>query len=174
MDKVTFRQHLDQTTTMLVDFTKTLCYNDIAENYKYRITPNSRTVDKDDDHLTDIEISVLNIWNKHENSFLTADQIVDLFNHDNKVPVWIDTTIYEAGQDFTIIDLFCSRRLRDDNELYHQGQIMPFHLQVATPPDHLKLQKNGKFDVNWKKRLDENGKSKTLLTRLKTLLGLTT
>ena len=124
--------------------------------------------------MTDIEIAVLNIWNKHENSFLTADQIVDLFNHDNKVPVYVDTTIYEAGQDFTIIDLFCSRRLRDDNELYHQGQIMPFHLQVATPPDHLKLEKDGKFDVNWKKRLDKNGKYKTLLTRLKTLLGLNT
>ncbi len=66
MDKVTFRQHLDQATTMLVDFTKTLCYNDIADNYKYRITPNSRAVDKDDEHLTDNEIAVLNIWNKYE------------------------------------------------------------------------------------------------------------
>ena len=173
MDKVTFRQHLDQATTMLVDFTKTICYNDIADNYKYRITPNSRTVDKDDKHLTNSEIAVLNIWNKHENRFLTADQIVDLFNHDNKVPVWVDTTIYEAKQDLTIIDLFCSRRLRDDNDLYHQGQIMPFHLQVATPPDHLRDEKNGKCDVNWKKRFDENRKSKTLLTRLKTLFGLT-
>ncbi len=105
---------------------------------------------------------------------MTADQIVDLFHHDNQVPVWVDTTIYEAGQDVTIIDLFCSRRLRDDDELYHQGQIMPFHLQVATPPDHLKVEKNGKFDVNWKKRLDDKRKPKTLLTRLKTLLGLTT
>ena len=158
---------------MLVDFTKTLCYNEIVHNYKYRITPNSRTVDKDDEHLTDSEIAVLNIWNKYENSFLTADQIVDLFNHDNKVPVWVDMTIYEARQEVTIIDLFCSRRLRDDNELYHQGQIMPFHLQVATPPDHLKVEENGKFDVNWKRQLDDKRTSKTLLTRLKKMFSLT-
>jgi len=173
MDKTTFRQHLDKATTMLVDFTETLCYNDIADNYKYRITPNSRATGKGDEHLTESEIAVLNIWNKYENETLTAGQIVDLFHHDNKVPVWIDITIYEAGQDFTVIDLYCSRRLRDDNDLNHQGQIVPFHLQVAMPPDHLKIKKNDKFDVNWKKRFDDKRKRKTLLARLKDLLNLT-
>ena len=43
-----------------------------------------------------------------------------------------------------------------------------------TPPDHLKIEKNGKFDVNWKKRLDDKKNSKTLFTRLKTLMGVTT
>jgi len=167
MDKVTFRKHLDGATTLLVDFTKTLCYNNIADNYKYRITPNSRTVDKDDEHLTESEITVLKVWNKYENQFLTADQIIDLFHHDNQVPVWVDTTIYEATQELTVIDLLCSRRLRDDNALYHQGEIMPFHLQVAMPPDHLKIEIDGKFDVNWKKRLDDERKPKSLLTKIK-------
>lgn len=172
MDKIIFRQHLDKATIALADFTKTLCYNNISDNYKYRITPNSRTADKDDEHLTEKEIAVLQTWNEHENEILTAEQVVDLFHHDNKVPVWIDTTIYEARQDLTVIDLFCSRRLRDDNELYHQGEIMPFHLQVASPPDHLKIEQDGKFDVNWKKRLDDSKKPKTLLDRFKKLLGL--
>ncbi len=170
MDKPTFRQHLDEATTMLVDFTNTLCYNDIVNNFKYRITPNSRTVDQDDEHLTDQEISVLKSWNKYENDILTAEQITDLFHHDNKVPVWIDTSIYEAKHNLTVVDLFCSRRLRDDKELYHQGQIMPFHLQVAMPPDHLKIEKNGKFDINWKKKRDDSSKPKTLFARLKKLL----
>ena len=174
MDKVTFRQHLRQATTMLVDFTKTLCYNNIAENCKYRITPNSRTVDTDDGHLTESEITILKIWNKYENNILTAEQIVELFHHDNQVPVWVDTTIYEARQDLTIIDLYCSRRFRGDNKLLHQGQIMPFHLQVAMPPDHLKVEKNGKFDVNWKKRLENKKKSKTLLTQLEEIFGFKT
>ncbi len=172
MHKAIFKQHLDRATTMLVDFAKTLCYNDIADNYKYRITPNLRTVDKDDKHLTETEISVLNIWNKHENSILTADQIVELFHHDNQVPVWVDITIYEARKDLTIIDLLCSRRLRDDNELYHQGQIMPFHLQVATPPDQLKIERDGKFDINWKKRIEYKRNPKSLMTRLNQLLNL--
>ncbi len=67
MDKPTFRQHLDEATMALVEFTITLCYNDIAENFRYRITPNSRTVDKDDEHLTESEVVVLKNWNQHEN-----------------------------------------------------------------------------------------------------------
>lgn len=170
MDKITFRQHIDEATKLLVDFTKTLCFNDIADNYKYRITPSARTVDKDDDHLNEYEIAVLKIWNTHENKILTTDQIVDLLHHNNTVPVWIDATIYEARKDLTVIDLFCSRRLRNDNELYHQGKIMPFHLQVSTPPDQLKIEKDGKFDVNWKKRLDDKKNSRSLLTKFKELL----
>lgn len=172
MDKVTFREHLDRATIMLAEFTKTLCYNDIAENYKYRITPNTTTVNKDDEHLTEGEITVLNIWNKYKNETMTADRIVDLLHHDNKVPVWINTTIYEARLDLTIIDLFCSRRLRDDNELYHQGQIMPFHLQVPIPPDQLKIEKNVKFDLNWKKRVDDKKNPKSMLIKIKRLLNL--
>jgi hypothetical protein len=172
MDKSIFRQHLNEATKLLVDFTKTLCFNNIADNYKYRIIPNSREVDKKDTHLTKSEIAILNIWNQYGNSILTADKVVDLFHHDNKVPVWINITIYEAKQGITIIDLFCSRRFRDDNELYHQGPIMPFHLLVAMPPDQLKVENDSKFDVNWKKYLDDKRKPKTLLTRLRYVLNL--
>jgi hypothetical protein len=154
MDKETFRQHLDEATTKLVDFTKTLCYNDIADKYGYRIIPSCRLVDAGDTHLTTTEIAVLKTWNEYKNKTLTSGQIVDLLYHDNKVPVWINMTIYEARKDLTIIDLFCSRRLRNDNELYHQGQIMPFHLQVPIPPAKLKIEKEGKFDINWQKRFD--------------------
>jgi hypothetical protein len=169
MDKITFRQHLDEATTKLVDFTKTLCYNDIATNYAYRITPNCRLVDAGDTHLTPTEISVLKTWNKYENKTLEAGQIVDLFHHDNKVPVWINMTIYDARKDLTIIDLFCSRRLRSDNALYHQGQIMPFHLQVPMPQDQLKVEKDGKFDINWKKRLDNQKSQTNMLIQFKKL-----
>ena len=167
MDKIIFKQHLDEATTMLVDFTKELCYNNIADRYKYRITPNSRIVDKDNEYLIGSEIAILKVWNKYENQTLCVEQVVDLLHHNNKVPVWIDTTIYEARQDLTIINLLCSRRLRGDRELYHQGQIMPFHLLVAMPSDHLKIEKDGKFDVNWKKRLDDKKKPKNILTGLK-------
>lgn len=155
MNKIEFKKHLDEATKMLVEFSKQLCYNDFAENYKYLITPNSRVIDKNDEYLNDKEISVLNEWNKYKNKHLEANQIIDLFNHDDKVPVWIDMSIYEARPNLTVIDLFCSRRLRTDNELYHQGPIMPFHLQVAIPPDHLKVERDGKFDINWQKIRDQ-------------------
>lgn len=159
MDKITFRQHLDKATTAVADFTRQLCYNYIVDNYQYRITPNSRTHGKGHEYLTEKEIGVLNAWNEYEHKTLTAEQIVNLFHHDNQVPAWIDITVYEAGKRLTIIDLYCSRRLRDDNELYHQGPLMPFHLLVAIPPDHLRIEKNGKFDVNWKAKKLLDGQS---------------
>jgi len=169
MDKVKFKHHLDEATKRLTEFTKTLCYNDLKDNYRYLITPNSRTVAKDDEHLNEKEKSVLNTWNEYEGQHLTANQIVDLFHHNNKVPVWVDMTIYEARPDVTVIDLFCSRRLREENELMHPG-LPPFHLLVATPPDNLKIEIEGKFDVNWKKKRDDNNKPKGILTRLKQLI----
>jgi hypothetical protein len=157
MDKEKFRRHLDEATKRLIDFTRTLCYNDFSDNYKYTITPNSRAVAKGDEHLSEMEISVLSTWNKYQGQLLTANQIVDLFHHDNKVPVWVDASVCEALPDLTIIDLFCSRRLREEKELMHPG-LPPFHLQVATPPDNLKEEINSKFDVNWKKKRDDKHK----------------
>ncbi len=169
MDKIKFRQHLDEATKRLIDFTKTLCYNDFSNNYKYLITSNSRTIADNDKHLNEKETSVLETWNKSEGKLLTADQVVELLHHNNKVPVYIDCTVYQAEQNLTIIDLFCSRRLRAESELMHPG-LPPFHLQVTTPPQNLKVEINGKFDVNWKKKRDEKSKPKGFLGKLKQLL----
>ena len=172
MDKIVFKQHLDEATIMLIDFSKQLCYNDFAETYKYIITPEMRITDNDDRYMNDKEIAVLRDWNKYENKLLEASQIVDLFNQDGKLPVWIDMSVYETRPSLTIIDLFCCTRLRDDDELYYQGQIMPFHLQVAIPPNHLKVEKDGKFDINWKKLRDMKQKPNKTLTKLRRFLGL--
>ena len=74
MDKVKFRHHLEEVTEHLIDFTKTLCYNNFSDNYKYIITPNSRIVAKDDEHLNEKEIFVLKTWKKFEGQLLTATE----------------------------------------------------------------------------------------------------
>lgn len=170
MDKFTFRKHLSDASNLLVEFTCQYCYNDISKNFKYRIIPNSRTVEKNDNQLTQNEISILKTWNKYADKLLNTDEITDLLHRENKVPVWINITIYEASADFTIIDLLCSRRIRDDNELYHKGPVMPFHVQVAMPPEHLKIEREGKFDVNWKKHQDGKRKSNALFSKFKNFL----
>jgi hypothetical protein len=166
MDKLKFKHHLSEATKLLFELTKTLCYNDLHDNCQYLITPNSRTVDG---HLNEEEILILKKWNQYKGQLLTAGQIVDLFHHDNKVPVWIDMTIYEARPDLTVINLFCSRRLRDETELMHPG-IPPFHVLVSIPPDNLKAEINERFDVNWKKRRDDKQKPNGILSRLKKLI----
>lgn len=166
MDKVKFKHHLNEATKLLFEFTKTICYNDLHDNCRYLITPNSRTADE---HLSEKEIVILKTWNQYEGELLTANQIIDLLHHNNKVPVWIDMTIYEARPDVTVIDLFCSRRLRDETELMHPG-VPPFHVQVSIPPENLKTEIKGRFDVNWKKKHDENQKPKGILKRLLKLM----
>lgn len=166
MDKLKFRHHLSEATKLLFELTKKLCYNDLHDNCRYLLTPNSRTVDG---HLNEEEILILKKWNQYEGDLLTANQIIDLLHHNNKVPVWIDMTIYEARPDLTVINLFCSRRLRDETELMHPG-IPPFHVLVSIPPDNLKAEINGRFDVNWKKRRDDKQKPNGILSRLKKLI----
>lgn len=169
MDKLTFKRHLYTATDKLVEFTSDLCYNNLAKEYRYIIAPNTRTIDKDDGHLSEKEDFILNKWNQHKGQTLTADQVVELFHNDDKVPVWINMSVYEATEDLTTIDLLTSRRIRCDEELYHQGEITPFHLQVPLPPEHLKIEKGGKFDVNWKKRLDDKKTPKSMLAKVKRL-----
>jgi hypothetical protein len=170
MDKEKFRRYLDEATKRVIDFTKTFCYNDFSNNYKYIITPNSRTVAEDDEHLNEKEICILKTWNEYEGQLLTTNQVVDLFHHNNNVPVWINTTVYEAKSDLTVIDLFCSRRLREEKELMHQG-LHPFHLMVSMPPDNFKKEIDGKFDVNWKNKRDDKHNPHSIRTWLKQLFS---
>jgi hypothetical protein len=78
-------------------------------------------------------------------------------------------TVYETRSDLTFIDLFCSRRFREEKELMHQG-LHPFHLQVSIPTDSFKKEIDGKFDVNWKKR-DDKHNSHSIMTWLKQLFS---
>ena len=148
MEKSSFLQNLQTATSMVEAFTRKHCFNELPPEYRYTITPNSRTVTPGDEHLTETEIAVLQEWNRHEDKHLTAEQVIDLFWQDGKVPVWIDTIVKEVTASQTILDLYCSRRLRDDKDLMHGPVAPPFHIQVCLPPDY---QKGVLFDVNWKK-----------------------
>ncbi|MHA4807332.1 hypothetical protein ACX0G9_04475 [Flavitalea flava] len=44
------------------------------------LTPNARTVDQNDEHLTKPEIAVLQKWNQQENRLLMAEQVVNLLH----------------------------------------------------------------------------------------------
>ena len=148
MDKDIFSRHLDEATKMVVELTKQHCFNELSDQYRYILTPNVRTVDPKDEHLTKQEIAVLQKWNKQESKLLTTEQVVYLLHHDNMVPLWINMTIYESRRHLTIIDLFCSRRLRGEQDLMHKPVVPPFHMLVPMPPDY---EEGVRFDINWKK-----------------------
>lgn len=150
-----FREHLDNSLIVLLEMTRQYCYNDLFENCKFVLQPSGTDFHNG---LTDFEKENLVNLNRFGDKVLSAEQVVDVLCHDNKVPLWIDITVHESTKKLTIVHLFCSRRLRDDNELfYHAVKYPPFHVLVPIPPDWLRKEINGKFDINWKNDLRHDG-----------------
>ena len=164
-----FKEHLDNSLKLLVDITRQHCYNNISDNFKFLIQPS-----RSDFHngLNDYEKNNLVRLNKFLDKHLSIEQVIDLLYHDNKVPLWINTTVYESKNDLTVIHLFCSRRLRSDKELFHKAvKFPPFNVLVPIPPDPLRKDIDGKFDINWKKKLDDRQKPKSILARISQILS---
>ena len=162
-----FRQHLDNSLKLLIDITRQHCYNIIIDNFKFIIQPSGTDAHSG---LDDFEKKNLTSLNQHTDNKLTADKVIELLCHDKKVPLWINMTIYESRPDLTIVHLLCSRRLRNDTQLFYKAvKHPPFNVLVSLPPDSLKKMKADKFDINWKKQFDDRQKSKSILTKLKKL-----
>jgi hypothetical protein len=168
MDASKFKEHLDDSLKLLLDISQQHCYNDISENFSFIIEPSGRDFH---DGLNNFEKDNLVVLNKYADKLLTDDQVVSLLCHDGKVPLWINMTIYESKNNLTVIHLFCSRRLRHDNELFYAAvKYPPFNVMVPLPPEPLWKDINGKFDINWKKQLDDRQKPKSIFMRIKRLL----
>jgi hypothetical protein len=160
-----FKLHLDNSIKLLLDITSQNCHNNLATIYKFTIQPSGK-----DFHagLNDFEKKNLAVLNRYSEKFLTIDQTVDLLCHDGKVPLWINMTVYESKPTLTVISLLCSRRLRDDADLYYNAvQFPPFNILVPVPPDSQRKDISGKFDVNWQKQLDEQQKPENFLIKIK-------
>jgi len=166
MDKQKFKQHLDDSLRFLVELTGRWCFNEFSDNYKFSITPNSRTPHSG---LNKDEIRMLRLFNTYEGILFSRDEVIDLLHHNNKVPLWINTTIYESLPDLTIVNLFCSRRFREDKDLlYFVDKYAPFHLLVPVPFEYSsskldckKVEVDGKYDINFQKQLPINKSSIT-------------
>jgi len=156
MDKEKFRQQLDTATKQVIEWTRQICINELVDNYRYILIPSVRTYDK---HLSSKEHQVLTIWNKNANILLNADEVVELLVHDDKVPLWINITVFEAREKITAIELLCSRRLRNDEELYHKQEVPPFHILGPPIPPEISFSKSEndkivKYDLNWKSKIN--------------------
>jgi hypothetical protein len=153
MERAKFRQHLENSLPILFDLTKQHCFNRLAENCKFIIEPTGTDFHNG---LVDAELQALSALLQKSNQLLDTDQVLDLLWRDNQVPLWINITVYESKPDLTIIHLLCSRRRRPDEALYHKAvQYPPFHVLVPIPPGALHKEGSEKFDINWKKQLDD-------------------
>jgi len=78
-----------------------------------------------------------------------VNEVADRLILDNKVPVWINCSVIRSTRKISTIELFTSRRFRDDSELYHNLEnYPPFHAVIINPP--YLFDNKEKFDVNWR------------------------
>jgi hypothetical protein len=163
MEKAKFRQHLENSLPMLFDLTKQHCFNSLAENCKFIIQPSGTDFHND---LIDSERQALRKLLQKSSQIFNTDQVIDLLCCDSKVPLWINTTIYESKPNLTIIHLLCSRRRRHESDLYHKAvKYPPFHVIVPIPPDAWQNDLSEKFDINWKKQQDDARKPTNFLMK---------
>jgi hypothetical protein len=167
MNKETFIQNFKLVLVHLQSHTAELCFNEFSANYKFIIEPSERTIS---DHLTKTENGYLKTWNKLTNKQISFEQAIELFYRDGKAPKWADCTIYHSSKDVTVVHIFFSREFVTEEEVYYLDLgTGPFKAMVALPPDHLKITKGDKFDVNWKKYLDDNRRD-NIFKRIKRFL----
>lgn len=165
MNKETFVNNFRLMLTHLDDLTRQFCINNLSTNYKFLLEPSDRNASN---HLTETEKEYLKLWNRLENKQITFDNVVDLLYKDGKTPKWADCNVYYSTCDLTVIKIHFSRQFKDEKGIYYlERGTGPFKEFVATPYDY--SQNGEKFDVNWKKNLDEL-KNRNLWTRIKQLI----
>lgn len=148
MDKETFITRLNKASSSALKLAREFTFNEIAENLIFKIKPNSLELS---DHLTDSEKENLTDRKKELNKTLTANEVANRLILDNKAPVWINCSVIRSTKKATTIELFSSRRFRDDSELYHKNETYsPFHAVIMNPP--YMFDNKEKFDVNWRYR----------------------
>lgn len=148
MDKETFITRLNKASNSALKLAREFTFNEIAENLIFKIKPNSLELS---DHLTDLEKENLIARKKELNKTLTANEVANRLILDNKAPVWINCSVIRSTKTTTTIELFSSRRFREDSELYHKNETYPpFHAVIMNPP--YLFDNKEKFDVNWRYR----------------------
>jgi hypothetical protein len=145
MTKDKFKDNLNGAIDSLIKVTMQLCSNSLSSKYRFIVRPNAETVDS---HLDHEEILFHSQIMTYKDKYITDKEAIDLLWTNNKVPLWINTSVFESSDTWTTIEFQTSRRLRTENELNKiADQFPPFHIQVPLPPDQV----NGeKFDINWR------------------------
>jgi hypothetical protein len=163
MTKEKFKDNLSGAIDSLVSLTRELCSNSLTPKYRFLIRPNTTTINA---HLDQEEIRFHNELLLNKDKYMVDKEVIDLLWTNNKVPLWINTSIWESSDRWTTIELVTSRRLRTENEQNKVAdQFPPFHIQVPLSPDRVDEEK---FDINWRMR---KLKRKGLWESIKRIVG---
>lgn len=113
------------------DFAKTYVTDNLPGDFRYTVYLNVST---DDLNLKQFDIYPQD--NKKIVEFITADEVVNLLNRNEKVPVWIDISVEYVYKDFTVFRLLCAGRYSANEKEYYylEGETGPFGIKSPDLP----------------------------------------
>ena len=136
---------MNAASKQLLELTDVYVSNELSDNMWYMVVPSNP---EKSDHLTSFELEQLDRVNCFAGEGLSATQVITLLWLDRRVPLYINMEVWKSEGERTLIQLLCSRRYRQDQDLLRGTDTNPpFHIQVGLPPEY---QQGQKIDVNWK------------------------
>ncbi|QIL74674.1 hypothetical protein [Hymenobacter sp. HDW8] len=148
MTKEDFAYHLELATKSALVFTRTVCWNRLADTVDFVIRPDTMT--EDAYYLSPLELARFQKRKLEIGRRLSASEVVERLWVEQHVPVYIDLSVYLARARKTTLELCIDRRLRQRaGDIYHQQEgYPPFHVVVPVPPYVLG---QGSFHSNWQR-----------------------
>lgn len=148
MTKEDFAHHLASAATSALAFTRTLCWNRLADTVDFVIRPDTLTGDAP--YLSPLEWARFQTRKQEMGRRFTAPEVIDRLWVEQQVPVYIDLSVYWTSATKTTLELCIDRRLRQQGaEIYHQEEgYPPFHVVVPVPPYAVE---RGSFHSNWQR-----------------------
>jgi hypothetical protein len=149
MDKDRFAHHLTLAAYSTLAFTRTLCWNRLADPVDFVIRP-----DNLDDHapyLSPLEWARFQERKRELGRRFTAAEVVERLWVAQQVPAFINISVAQAGYRRTTLELLIDWRLRPEGpELFHAREgYPPFHVAVPTPP--YARGPHPRFHSNWQR-----------------------
>lgn len=154
ISKEGFKKNLILASKETVEFTRTLVYNKLPENIRYKIYLNCSY----DENLEKGEKTFSEDLKNRSRKINEPDEIVKLLWRNGLVPEWINVTVYDVDDNFTYLMLECCGRFSSKpKQMYHihEGKA-PFHILGPPMPFDTKFDENDKiiekYDLYWNKK----------------------
>jgi len=151
MTRNEFSTLLEKVTKLDYEFGSKFVVNHLPERYRYLINITAIY----DELVGDEETFPNEAMSEYDyTSPLTHEEVVSRLWKNNKIPVWIDISIFKADKEFTYFTLLCCNRFSADekNYYYTRNKTGPFGIKSPVHPPGWK-ESDGKFDLEIRQKM---------------------
>lgn len=159
MDKFVFAEQLRRAAERTRDFTRTLIIEPLPDAIRFDVRLN-QSYDGNPLHLDErVYPDDPERIPEHRRSRLSEDQVVELLWREGAVPEWINLTIEQEDDEYTLIEVECCGRFTTNEQLLYyddrEGRHTPFHVLGPSIPPSYAPESKERYSLNWKLELED-------------------